>query len=345
MAETALNDFNRNGVLFTSPSLPTTLFLFLAGNMFQVGALLVLILAYLAFSSDNFWFYTTLFQFYYFLPFVISPDFILSGKFKVAATLKYWGKTISEYFDMHILCDDAAQFKPEEKYIFSVGPHGIHCFTMAALANEDNLFFKRFPFLRNRVVFLAAKVLFYLPFVRDWFLLAGFRDAHRDVCKATLRQGNSLVICAGGEAESLLSKPGTDVLVYAGPRRKGIVRLALSERAPLVPVYSFYLTDSYFTFPWFAEFRKWLSKRFQICLPIFWGRGYSGMPYNVRLVTAIGAPIPLPAEIPVDAEGQVDERVVDTYQQRWIEETHALFERHKQAAGYPDHRRLEIVES
>jgi hypothetical protein len=93
--------------------------------------------------------------------------------------------------------------------------------------------------------------------------------------RSTLLAGQSVYIIIGGEAESLLSAPGTDRVVVAGPRRKGFVRLALEANAELVPVYMFHNTDTNDTYHAF-----WGSGR-----RLGWGREH--------LAAAAVAPVPV----------------------------------------------------
>jgi hypothetical protein len=97
-----------------------------------------------------------------------------------------------------------------------------------------------FPYLKDRLVGAVATVLFYVPLVRELFLLSGYRDARRSVLEAALRAGESVYLLAGGEAESLLSEPGTDRMVVGGDGRLGLFRLALETRSPVVPMYTFH---------------------------------------------------------------------------------------------------------
>ncbi len=246
-----------------------------------------------------------------------------------------------------MLFSDDLKFEVGKKYIFASHPHGIHTWGMGAFQYQgaDHPFFDKFPFLRDKMVCFCASILFYVPFVRDIILAFGFRDASRETVRAALRQGNSVVLVVGGAAESLLALPGTDKLVILGPKRKGFVRMALQEGAALIPVYTFHNTDTYHTFHWFWSLRKWLVTRHQVCLPLFVGRWGTAMPVNVYLPIAVGSPLPLPKDIPLDARGGVPDSVVDAYHAQYVAAVQALFERYKADAGYPPERKLELFES
>lgn len=258
-----------------------------------------------------------------------------------------YNRHIAAYFETSLVTDAGDALKPGQPYIFGVGPHGIHGFGLSMLADESagSPFYKTFPFLRGKLVGLVATVLFRVPIVRELFLLSGYRDASRSTCKRALKEGNSLYLIVGGEAESLLSRPGRDDVVLAGKGRKGLIRLALETGAPLVPVHTFGNSDTYNTSFFLYGLRKWLSKKYRVCLPLFTGRWWSPMPFNVKLTVAVGAPVPLPERIPVDAHGHIDAAVVDAYHQAFLDAYRALFERWKGEAGYPSDRRLHIHEA
>lgn len=175
------------------------------------------------------------------------------------------------------------------------------------------------------------------------FLWGGYVDARRAVLDRALRAGKSVFLLPGGEAESLLSARGTDRVVAGGEGRRGFVRLALDTGAPLVPVYTFHNTDTYFADAGFAAgFRRWLSRRWQVCVPVFVGRWGTPTPVNVRLTVAVGDPVPLPAPVPRDADGHVTPGAVDAYHRAYLAALVALFHARKAGAGYPPGRLLEV---
>jgi hypothetical protein len=250
---------------------------------------------------------------------------------------------LSSYFGFSLVGD--APLQPGQKYIFCVAPHGIHGLGTGAFMHHGSCFYERYPFLRGRMVGLVATVLFKIPGVREVFLWSGCRDASRHVAERALREDNSLFIIIGGEAESLLSRRGHDEIVAAGKGRQGFVRLALANGAQLVPFYMYHNVDTYYTSHAFWRLRKWLSKRWQVCLPLFAGRWGTPTPINVRMTLAVGNPVPLPAVIPLDARGVPTPEVVEAYQAAFLAELRRTFEAHKAAAGYHPARMLKIVEA
>jgi hypothetical protein len=116
----------------------------------------------------------------------------------------------------------------------------------------------------------------------------------------------------------------------------------------------FHNTDTYYTSQFLHGLRVWISRRFQLCFPLFWGRWGTPLPNNVQLTVAIGRPVPFPAGwTPPPAAGadgkrervSVPEEVVSAYQQAYLGALQATFEAHKAQAGYPPERKLVIRES
>lgn len=191
---------------------------------------------------------------------------------------------------------------------------------------------------------MVADVLFKIPIVREMMLSAGFRDVNKRTLVSCIQQGFHPMIIIGGEAESLLSKPGTDLAVVEGKKRKGFVRLALETKAKVVPVYFFRNTDTYSTSDWGFQWRSWLVRSARICLPIFWGRFLTPLPYEVKMTVAVGAPVPYPADVAYNEQGMPSLESIDLYHAAYIKALKQLFEDNKAAAGYPADRQLDILE-
>jgi hypothetical protein len=249
------------------------------------------------------------------------------------------------YFEMKLATD--ATLPEGRKYVFGCAPHGIHGFFLSMLTYEGDSspFYRRFPHLRGRLVGLVATVLFKIPLVRELFLWSGYVDAGRHTALKMLRKdGQHLYFLTGGEAESLVSHPGTDRVVLAGRGRHGFVRLALEAGALLVPVYAFHNSDTYDTNTVFlSSLRKWLSKRFRVCFPLFSGRWLTPVPFNVQITVAVGDPVPAPPPCAADADSSAVQARIEQYHAAYISALESLFERYKLAAGYPPERRLEVL--
>jgi len=241
---------------------------------------------------------------------------------------------------LQIVYQEGAQFEARRQYIISAGPHGIHGHATGLLSWTGSPLYEKFPDMAGKLIGVVASVIFSLPGARELFLAGGFRDASRSVCERILSEGKSLYIITGGEAESLLSAPGTDILVLKP--RLGFVRLALKHGCSLVPTYMFGNTDVFSTSKVLYGARKWLSKNFRVCIPIYWGRWGTLLPYSKRITYAIGRPIQCPKLEP-GPDGRLDDATVKEYHDKFVTAVQGLFEEFKAEAGYDTSRQLQIV--
>lgn len=110
---------------------------------------------------------------------------------------------------------------------------------MGAIANfgsDATDFSKLFPGVEPRLLTLASN--FRVPFYRDVLMAMGICSVSRRSCQNILRKGpgSAIVIVVGGATESLAAVPGTADLTLK--RRMGFIKLAVTEGADLVPVFS-----------------------------------------------------------------------------------------------------------
>jgi hypothetical protein len=152
----------------------------------------------------------------------------------------------------------------------------------------------------------------------------GYVDASRRVCSDALSKGQSLFICIGGEEESMYTTRGQDIVVLQ--KRKGFVRLALSYGADLVPVFGVGNTDTYKTYAWGLKYRLWIQKKFGIALPIFHGRYFTTLPYQVPIKLLVGKPIQTPK--PKVLGAKPDDALVDEYHAKYVEALKAMHAEH-----------------
>lgn len=123
-------------------------------------------------------------------------------------------------------------------------PHGI--ISMGAFANfatEATGFSEMFPGIQLSLLTLTSN--FRIPFYRDLIMSLGMAAVSRRSCETILSsgEGKSIAIVIGGAAESLNARPGIADLVLR--KRLGFIRLAIKQKAELVPVFSFGENDLY----------------------------------------------------------------------------------------------------
>ena len=77
----------------------------------------------------------------------------------------------------------------------TVSPHG--CYSMAALFLGVPAFRCDRELRKLDLSVLGASVLFYVPFVREYLLLFGAREATRDTASKMIKEGKITVLCPG----------------------------------------------------------------------------------------------------------------------------------------------------
>ena len=170
---------------------------------------------------------------------------------------------------------------------------------------------------------LVASVLFLFPFLREMLLFLGCVDASSKTAKFNLQRGYSLFIYVGGEKEQLMTQVGMHRLYLRS--RKGFIKLALTSGADLVPMYAFGENDCYAISTAFREFRMWLQEKFQLGIPLFYGRWGTLIPFPVKIAVEIGKPI----SVTKVNEEDVTPEMVDGLHAKFMEEITRLFERTK----------------
>lgn len=251
--------------------------------------------------------------------------------------------TLIDHLKLELVIPEDVNLDPEPRapppaYVFGVFPHGIHAFGCSAMNFAGNALARRFPRIWKRLSGHVASVIFRIPFLREVMMSHGYRDCSRDVCDSTLAEGRSVMLVVGGEQESIRTRAGTDIVWLH--RREGFIRLAMRHGAPLVPVYTFGLTDIFHTATPLQAFREWLVSAAQICIPVFWGEWGLPIPLQRRVTTVVGRPIPV-RKLPDGAKA--DDAEVRGLLDQFAKELADLFETHKAAAGYPPERRLVII--
>ena len=222
----------------------------------------------------------------------------------------------------------------EKPFIFAAFPHG--AIPMGASVLGPQL--TRWPQISQRVRFGVHSALFWFPLLRDFYLAFGSVLASRSTLLHQLRDlRNSIVILPGGvEEQLLLCPPGVEQIVLS--KRKGFVKLALETGSNLVPVYFFGERQAYKLNdgPALAVSRL-LKKLFGLGIPLPHGRYHTLQPYAVPITIVIGKPI-----VVVKAVPSPEEEAVDALHAEFVKQLHALYDEHKEAAGY-GHVKLEIL--
>lgn len=283
--------------------------------------------------------------------------------------LPIW-RAYASYFPLHL--HRTVPLPTTENYIFAYHPHGIISHgAFGNFATEATGFETLFPGITNTLLTLDSN--FRIPFYREYLLLLGLASVSRRSCEALLRgthprsrlnplrfflaapkpqpaSGRAITIVIGGARESLEAKPGYMHLVVR--RRRGFLKIAMRENAAVVPVLSFGENDLYEqTMPgqesWVYSMQMCIKRVMGFTLPLAHARGVFNydvglMPYRRAVDVVVGRPVKW------EGEGEVTEKEVDRFQERYIGELQRLWEENKEAFAADrvqgDEGELKIVE-
>lgn len=179
--------------------------------------------------------------------------------------LNFFFNNINSYFNHKIIFEENYQ-KPSIKCL---SPHGVIPFA----------FFKMFEYYKS--FYVVTHRLFDLPIINN---LKFIIPADFNKMKESL-ENNSILLYPGGFREVFYSDHRKDKISIK--KRKGIFRLALETKKPLIPIYTFGITELYeksdvkMTIPY-------LFKNKKDSVSFYYGKYYSLIPLKKDLLTVVG---------------------------------------------------------
>jgi len=186
-------------------------------------------------------FYNYFFLFY--LPYYIDfPEF--TGKRKICLN-NIFLKKIAKFFKLignyNIINKYDIIDKNQTPYLITIHPHGLFpigtlgCFGLPLCDNIN----KTIPLLYNKndCYVGIASFCFYIPLVREFFLMLGAIDCSKPVLKKLFENKKSIFLFIGGAEEAKYSDLGNTNLIIK--KRKGIFELALQYKLTIIPCYTF----------------------------------------------------------------------------------------------------------
>jgi hypothetical protein len=131
----------------------------------------------------------------------------LSRALHTGSMESYWWRAqhfhlaVMEYFGYRLLIEDDVKLRPDRKYVIGTHPHGVYALGQMPFmfTSRHNPLYQLFPFLKNKVQNTGASVVFYIPLLREMFLLAGHVVVSKGTLKHWLKKGHSVGIVVGGE--------------------------------------------------------------------------------------------------------------------------------------------------
>jgi len=174
-----------------------------------------------------------------------------------------------------------------------------------------------------------------IPVMREFNQWAGGLEVNRMVVEQCLKRKETIMMVPGGQAEILLhSSENLEAkkIVLSG-RHKGFIRLALKYGAELVPSFSFGELQAMQNIS-FPPMQRFTRRVLGFPLPFF-PVGLLGLlpvPSPVQMTYAVGEPIATKCATP----GCPTSAEIDRFHALYFQKLEALFEKHKDAAGYGD---------
>eukprot|EP00924_Labyrinthula_sp_SR-Ha-C_P006256 maker-scaffold_31-snap-gene-1.1-mRNA-1 protein AED:0.01 eAED:0.01 QI:114/1/1/1/1/1/2/102/459 len=259
----------------------------------------------------------------------------------------------ARYYPLKLI--KTADLDADKSYVFCYHPHGI--ISMGAFGNfatDATGFSRKFPGIDLRLLTLLSN--FRIPMYREYLLSMGLCGASKKACNTILNRnkgkGNGIMLVVGGAQESLDAKPGTYRLTLS---RKGFVRVALNNRAELIPVLGFGETDVYDSYvydkkTWVRKFQVWFKRNVGFAPPLFNGRGIFNysiglLPYRRPIFTVVGKPVEFPKRFKDDPNCQVDEKLVGEYHAEYVKALMELYDAFKNQWAANRSESLRIIDA
>ncbi|KAI3639135.1 hypothetical protein MIR68_002665 [Amoeboaphelidium protococcarum] len=256
---------------------------------------------------------------------------------------KFWLQ-MRNYFPCRLVKE--ADLDPERNYIFGYHPHGIIATGLwINFCTEANNVSKVFPGIKIHALTLNANFRF--PIWREFLLASGICSVSRKSCDYILKKakGNSIILVPGGAREALDAHPGTIDLTLN--KRRGFIKVALSNGCDLVPVLSFGENDIFNQVAnsdgtVLRKWQQWFLKYVSIAPCIPYGRGFfqydfGFLPRRRPIITVVGKPISVPK-----TENPSPELIAE-YHGKYVDALQEIFDKYKDEYAPDRVRDLRII--
>jgi hypothetical protein len=252
----------------TKKSLPQWLLGMAVASMFSLAYLLVPVYLLSATAALVYQYPSTKFSLIYALPMLISI-FVKPRASLLALRLI---RPMLDYFDYEAIYLDESIRSSGKNYIFAAQPHGVLSFVgmCSAAANSKDIL---------RVPTATASVVLRTPILKNLMGIFNLIDASASSLRRHLGKGGSVLIYIGGIAE-LFKSCRTEERLYL-KKRKGFIKLALTEGVDIVPTYLFG-NSSVLSVLKHGPLAA-LSRNLQASLTLFWGKWYLPIPRDEKV--------------------------------------------------------------
>lgn len=236
--------------------------------------------------------------------------------------------SLFQYFPVKVHGLEDIKLKPEKNYVLVNVPHGLGSWGISSVTQSPKYLRSVFPYHQFFVAFFTVQ--FYSPFLREFLYSRNLISSSAESINYILKRpdgGNVIVIVPDGLEGMFQSKPGLTKCYIKN--RKGFIKLALKNGAPIIPTYTFGEVDLYgeLNLPSIiVKFRQWVRKRTRFIMLLQRGRGFiqpSIIPYQKPLNIVFGEPIEVKKNEKPTAQD------VEILHKKFIEKLTELFDKHK----------------
>ncbi|XP_044757293.1 2-acylglycerol O-acyltransferase 1-like isoform X2 [Coccinella septempunctata] len=272
---------------------------------------------YMIFSTKYWWICVLYFTWYL----IFDKDASVTGRRRSEWVRSWtWWAYARDYYPLKVVKLPCGELDPKRNYLFCIYPHGLlSASTYLSVATNVTEFTKLFPHHKSYMHTISA--FYKVPVVRDLALWAGGVEASKKALEYNLSKkdgGNISTLVVGGAQEAYYSNPGIHKIVLK--KRKGFIKIALTQGSPLVPVYSFGENEIFSQLEFdensiFQKFRELVRKKLGFCIIYPLGRmDLLGLiPKRKPITFVVGEPI--------------DVEKTENPTQEQIDNLHQLFEK------------------
>lgn len=187
----------------------------------------------------------------------------------------------------------------------------------------------------------VADAILYIPILKHVLGIFGLISASKQSLIHRIRKYNGpegcIVLYVGGMAELFLSSSIHETLYLNN--RKGFIKLALQEGIDIIPIYIFGNTSVLSIYH--NIYLNYISRKLQISLTLIWGKYYTPIPRDNKILYVSGQPLGMPNnKIQVSNVSQQD---IDKWHIIYCQQVQRIYDTYKERVPEYKHKKLVII--